>query len=267
MFSFSLFKQNIKSNYKIFFIFIAVLTMYLSIIMSMFDPNTQDKINQLMSTMPKGMISAMGMTSSDGSLVSFLGTYYYGFIIVVFPMIFEIIIANKLVSKQVDKGSMAYLLSTPNKRSKIIFTQLIYLLTSITLLILFVFILGLILSNSMFKDKLDVKVFLFMNLGALFLHYAISGISFLSSCLFNDTKNSLAFGAGIPIAFFLIQMIANAGEKFADLKYITIFTLFDPKEIVSSNSNVVLYFSVLVIISIVLYTLSIFIFNKRDLPL
>lgn len=267
MFSFPLFKQNIKSNYKIFIVFLLVLIMYLSIIMSMFDPNTQDKINELMSIMPKSLISAMGMSSSDGTLVSFLGTYYYSFIIVVFPMIFEIIIANKLVAKQVDKGSMAYLLATPNKRSKIIFTQLVYLLISITLLIIFVFLLGLILSNSLFNGRLNVKTFLLMNLGALFLHYAISGISFLSSCLFNDTKNSLAFGAGIPIAFFLIQMIANAGEKFANLKYVTIFTLFNPKEIVSNNSNIILYFSILIIISLTSYILSIFIFNKRDLPL
>lgn len=267
MLSIPLFKQSIKSNYKILIIFIAVLAMYMSIMVSMFDPKTQESMKQLMAVMPKGLTSAMGMSIVDTSLAGFLSTYYYGFLIILFPMIFDIIIANKLIAKQVDNGSMAYLLATPNKRTKIVFTQAIFLLLNVTLLIGSVTILGIVLCYSMFPNQLDITKFIIMNLGALLLHYTISGIAFFSSCLFNDTKNSLGLGAGLPIGFFLIQMIANAGDKFADLKYATIFTLFNPADIVKGDEAVASSFIALGAISLLLYIWGICLFKKRDLPL
>lgn len=267
MLSIPLLKHSIKSNYKILIIFAAVLAMYMSIMLSMYDSQTQEKMTALMAMMPEGLMSAMGMSTFDSSLVGFLASYYYGFIIIVFPMIFDIIIANKLVAKQVDRGSMAYLLSTPNKRTKIVSTQAGFLLISITLLISFVVALGSVLSHSMFPDELDITKFIIMNLGALLLHFAISGIAFFSSCLFNDTKNSLGLGAGLPITFFLIQMIANAGDKFADLKYATIFTLFNPEDVVKGSENVLSCFLALGVISIILYVGGVLVFKKRDLPL
>lgn len=65
-------------------------------------------------------ISAFGMTNPSSTLIEFLSSYLYGFIYLVFPLIFKIIIANKLVVRYVDQGSMAYLLSTPMSRKKLL---------------------------------------------------------------------------------------------------------------------------------------------------
>ena len=64
------------------------------------------------------IMSAFGMANTGSTLTEFLSNYLYGFLLLVFPMILEIILANKLVVKYVDIGSMAYLLSTPNSRNK-----------------------------------------------------------------------------------------------------------------------------------------------------
>jgi ABC-2 type transport system permease protein len=77
---------------------------------------------------------------------------------------------------------------------------------------------GLVLSNTAFPGKLDVKAFLLINLGSLLLYYAVTGIGFFASCLFNDTKYSLMVGAGLPVAFLVIQMISDVGEKTRFLK-------------------------------------------------
>jgi ABC-2 type transport system permease protein len=73
-------------------------------------------------------------------------------------------------------------------------------------------------------------------------------------------------GAGIPVAFLVIQMISDIGEKTSFLKYFTLFTLYDPSKIISGDSCI-LQFITLIIIAVLMYTIGIYVFDKRDLPL
>jgi ABC-2 type transport system permease protein len=112
----------------------------------------------------------------------------------------------------------------------------------------------------------SVKEYLTLNLGAVLLIFATSGIAFFCSCLFNSANNSLALGAGIPVAFYLFQMMSGFGEGLEFLKYFSMNTLYDPNAIVSGGSFW-LQFLVLAIIGVVLYVLAVKIFKEKDLPL
>jgi ABC-2 type transport system permease protein len=125
---------------------------------------------------------------------------------------------------------------------------------------------GIVMCQIMFPGDLDVKGFVLLNVGALLLYYAITGISFFASCFFNDTKNSLAIGAGLPVAFLLFQMISDIGEATNFLKYFSLFTLFDPAKI-TSGEGYVTSFIALTVIAVVMYTTGAYAFQKRDLPL
>jgi ABC-2 type transport system permease protein len=117
----------------------------------------------------------------------------------------------------------------------------------------------------MHPGRLDIGKLLLMNVVIYALHLAISGICFFGSCISNDTKRSFTIGAGIPVIFYLIQMIANMGGKLANLKYFTLLTLFNTNDIIAGKSVVAPVF-ILLAIAIVLYSVSIYIFSKRDLP-
>ena len=114
--------------------------------------------------------------------------------------------ANSLIAAQVDRGSMAYLLSTPTKRSTVVLTQAVYLIVALIVMLAIATLVG-VLSIQTFQSDADISIsdFLMLNLGLFLLMFATSGISFLFSCIFNLSKNSIAFGAGIPIAFFLFS--------------------------------------------------------------
>ena len=112
----------------------------------------------------------------------------------------------------------------------------------------------------------SVKDFLILNLGVFLLMFAISSISFLCSCIFNLSKNSMALGAGIPIAFYLFHTLARLGDNLANFKYLTLNTLYDPQAIVSGDS-VWIQFTVFAVLGIVLYAISIKVFKEKDLPL
>ena len=48
-----LFKREWKSNYKIFLIFIAIMTLYESIIVAMYDPKLGESLNMMAESMPQ----------------------------------------------------------------------------------------------------------------------------------------------------------------------------------------------------------------------
>lgn len=266
MFSKPLLKATIKQNYIVFIIIVAVLMLYLPIIITMFDPSTQESLNEILKVMPQGMIAAMGFDEIGGTLLDFIGIYFYGFLILLLPMIYTIIVCNRSIASHVDKGSMAYLLSTPNARNKIVKTQAFFIIISITIMIGITTVVGISISNIAYPGELDVSKFLLLNLGALLLYYALTGIGFFSSCLFNDTKNSLMIGAGLPVVFLVIQMISDVGEKTSFLKYFTIFSLFDSDKIIKGDVFLP-QFITLFIIGIVMYEIGFYVFRKRDLPL
>lgn len=264
--SIPLLKATIKQNYIVFLIILAVLMLYLPIIIIMYDPETQASLNEMLAVLPKELVLAMGFTNSGNSLLSFIASYFYGFLILLLPMIYTIIVSNRMIAAHVDKGSMAYLLSTPNTRIKLAITQAIFLLVTITLLIGIVAGVGIAICQIMFPGELEIKGFLLLNLGALLLYYAVTGIGFFASCFFNDTKSSLAVGAGLPVAFLLLQMISDVGEATEFFKYFTLFTLFDPSTIITGEGYLV-SFLVLLAIGIIMYGAALISFQKRDLPL
>ena len=144
MFSKPLLKATIKQNYMVFIIILAVLMLYLPIIILMYDPSTQDSLNDILELLPQGLVSAMGFDNLGVTLTDFIGGYFYGFLILLLPSIYTIIICNRCIAFHVDKGSMAYLLSTPNRRTKIAITQALFIIASTTLMIALIALAGIL---------------------------------------------------------------------------------------------------------------------------
>lgn len=266
MFSKTLYKKGIQESWKLLVVLMAVLTMYFLIIVMMFDPTLGSALNEFTKAFPE-MMKIVGMDPSDTTMISFMASYLYGFIMLIFPMVYSIVTANRLIARHVDKGSMSYLLSAPVKRLTVVFTQWIVLLTGIIVILVFATILGIVSAELQFPGELNIFSFVKMNLGALALHLFIGGICFLSSCLFNDTSLSIGFGAGIPAISFVIQMLANLEGKLDPAKYFTFFTLFDTKAIIANESFGVIGMVVLLIGAIVLYGIAMKVFITKDLHL
>ena len=264
--NFPLFKSTLRANWIIGVLFLAIMLMYLSIILTMFDPDSMESVNQLLESLPSELIRAMGFDALVTDLASFLAGYYYSFLAIMFPMIYCIITANRLVAKHVDSGSMAYLLSTPHSRLTIVTTQALYLMASMADLLILIGLAALIQSAAMFPGQLAVGPFLLLNLMAILFMLAISGICFFFSCIFDDTKYSLAFGAGIPVIFFLIDMLAKVGGNTTWLKNLTLFTLYNPAAIVAGDFSWASPVAFLAI-AMITYAGGILLFNRRSLPM
>ena len=100
----AIFKLDIKSNWLFFLVILAIMLMYMSVIAMMYDPGSLEAMTMLLDSMPKQLISAMGFDDMGTSLTGFMASYYYGFIIILFPMIFAIVLSGKLISRYVDRS-------------------------------------------------------------------------------------------------------------------------------------------------------------------
>ncbi len=264
MINWTLYKRGIGGSWKMLLIFAAVITMYFTVIISMFDPAFGSALNELAKAMPE-LMAIVGMNPASAELVSFLEAYLYGFIMLIFPMLFCILSANKLIVRHVDRGSMTYLLSAPVKRETVAFTQMQVMVTGLFALVFYSTLLGVVNCEISFPGKLDIGKFILLNIGTLCLQLFIGGICFLSSCVFNDSKYAVGVGAGIPALGFIIQMMANAGKELENAKYATFFTLFDSDGIIAGKSGAFLGISILFIGAIVLFSTAIVVFSKKDL--
>lgn len=267
MLSLPLLRTTIKFNYIIWLIFAAIFAMYLSLIASMFDPTTMENMDALVASLPPQLVDAMNFKTDDTSFLGFLVGYFYGFLILLFPSIYSILMADRMIAQHVDSGAMAFLLSTPNTRRKIAFTQAVFLIGSITLLIVFITLVGIATGEAQFPGELDIPRFVLLNAGAALLYFALTGIGFLASCLFSESKYSLTFGGGLFGLFFVFKLLSGVDEEIAFLKYLSLMTLFNPTEITTGGNGVAPAFLVMAAIGLTCYAAGIFIFNKKDLPL
>ena len=172
-----------------------------------------------------------------------------------------------MIAEKVDKGSMAGFLSTPTTRMQITVSSALYFILSLAVMWGIVSLVGIAAAEAFQEESaLDVDVFLMMNLGAFLYHLVISGICFCSSCIFNTSKNSLTFGAGIPLYFFVVSMFIKLSDDLDFLKNFTLNTLFDTQKILE-GSGYIQDFVIMGVMALILYAVGIIWFEKKDLPL
>ena len=108
--------------------------------------------------------------------------------------------------------------------------------------------------------------YLNLNIGIFLLMFAIGGVSFMFSCIFNLTRNSLALGAGLPIGFFIFNLMANTSPDFENLRFFSLNTLYNPSQIVGGYEFLP-QLATLALIGLALYSTGIVLFKRKDLPL
>lgn len=266
MLSWPLLKRNGKICLIPFMFIFLLLSLYTSVIIYMYNPEFADMLNDYQEALPQVM-AAVGMTGIAQNLLEWIQIYLYGFIMLLFPLIFIIIAVNKLLMSEIDKRTMAGLLATPNSRGKIIFTQVISLYLWLTLLMVCVTFLGFLCCQGIFPGELDIKGYLLLNFGTLMLWFAIAGIAFFTACVSKESKYYYAFGAGLPILFFLLDMVSRMGEELDFMRYFTLYSLFSGDEIVANQPGAMVACLILGAVGLILSAVGCVYFTRRDLSL
>ena len=207
------------------------------------------------------------------------GTIFYNIAGLLLPMIYMIMCANNLIAGQVDRGSMAYVLSTSVKRKQVVFTQAMFLIGSLFAMFACMTVVSVVCLAILGPATVTLGYgeLLLLNLGAFVAMFAMSGISFLASCWFNRTKYSLGLGGGINIFFLVATILGLFGssamptvvrlDSLNFFNYVSIISLFDVVSILDGTLTFIWKLAILLGIGIVCYIIGAFKFQKKDLPL
>ncbi|TCK86734.1 ABC-2 type transport system permease protein [Natranaerovirga hydrolytica] len=263
--SYTLFKVNIKNNRFIWLLMAIIYTFYYAVMLTMFDPESAEGLMAMMDALPKELVDGLGFNFGT-TLLTFISGTLYSMLLYMFPMILTIVVNHRLIASQVDKGSMAYLISTSNSRKKIAITQALFSILSITALFVYITLVALFLTSTMFPGELEIGKFLMLNVYALLLYYAINSICFFASCLANESRFSLGLGAGIPIGFLVLQMLGDSGEKLSWIGNLSLYALFNPERLFAGDVFAYIGMILFAVIATVLYIGGILLFDKKDLP-
>jgi ABC-2 type transport system permease protein len=214
-----------------------------------------------------GMLAQFIFLDFGGEMVSMI---YYKMTAIVLSGIYIMVAANKLIAVQVDRGSMAYVLSNPVKRSTVALTQLSYLIATVFGSYALTTIVHLIAAAV--KDTGETAAHIIaINLGALLTTLVIGGICFMMSCIFNLSRHSLGLGGAITafsfICYFVSMFALFGSENMKNFKYFTFVTLYDIDSILSNGGDWIWKFVILAGIAAVTFIVGTVTFMKRDLPL
>ena len=124
---------------------------------------------------------------------------------------------------------------------------------------------ALVVSELLFPGEMEVWMFIKINIYAIILYWAISGIVFFGSAIADDSKVSLGIGVGVPVLFLVIQMLAGAGKDFKWLENFTMYTLFNPEMMIEGDGFVWIGMATLFAIALVFYSAGIWYFNRKNL--
>jgi ABC-2 type transport system permease protein len=266
MINLTLYKKEWKKNWILLVIFMAVLTMYATMIVSMFDPKLGDSLKTMAESMPE-VFAAFGMADVGTTLIEFVTGYLYGILLTAFPAVYIIVLANRLIARYVDNGSMAYLLSVPEKRNKLVRTQITFLVSSLLMLLVYVMAVIVISSELMFPGHMEMKDFLKVNIGLFGLWIMTAGVCFFFSCLFNESKRANGAASAFVVYSLLVQMIAQVGDKFENLKYATPMTLFSVDNLVADKASAWYGCTIMYVVGILCFVTAAKIFERKDLPI
>ena len=122
MFSLPYFTQTAKSNAKFLGAFTFVLCVFLTVMCYVFTPSAMEGLHAA----TEGTIASK-ILDGNGTLIGFMANSFYALMAIIFPMVYSIMVGNRLIAEKIDKGSMTGFLSTPTTRLQITMTSAIIL--------------------------------------------------------------------------------------------------------------------------------------------
>lgn len=243
---------------------------------------TEDLVSEisssLLSSLPSEVSDALQEVGQLDLFSLVVGSIFYKLAGLLLPIIFMIMASNNLISGQVDSGSMAYVLSTSTKRRTVVFTQAVYLIGSLFCMFSLTTATGCV-CLSLIKADVDLTYtkLIYLNLGAFFVLFCLSGLCFLTSCWFDRSKRSMAIGGGLSIFALVAAMLGLFGSqvipsvvRLDSLNYFnwaTVISLFDVISIIDGTNVFIWKYAILFGLGLIGYIIGSERFVKKDLPL
>lgn len=262
-----MFKREMKVNFKGFLIglliLIGIFTLAFLIYPSIINSDNIKMMDEMMKIFPEEVLIAFNMDiSSIDSVFGWLKSEGFVFVLLITGCYSALLGSNILLKEESDK-TIEYLNSLPIKRNTIVLNKalsgVLYILLMIVALGIFNYI-GLSLSG-----EFDKKLYLILSITPVFSSLTIYFICMFISTFTHKTKKMLGISLGIVLISYVLQILSSLADSTEFLKYFSIFTLADTRNVVVKSAINPIIAIISLGISIIFFILTLIHYNKKEL--
>ena len=260
-------KRELKVNFKSWLIWLGILVgMFLFVYILypfLITDETMKEMDEMMKIFPEEVMKAfnMDMTSISTAYGWFKSEgFMYVLLIIGF---YSSILGSSIVLKEENDQTIEYLGSLPITRNKILMNKII---------VGFIYVIGMVLLLGVFNYvalmiscDLDQKQFILLSITPIFIGLPLFSFNLFLSTFMHKTKTMFGISLGLVFLFYLLNVLSELSENVKFLKYLSIYTLADVR-------NVILNIEIQPVMVIVSFTLTaLFIigsylqYNKKEL--
>lgn len=262
-----MFKREIKINLKSFIVWTSILIglflMVFLIYPSIVNSENMQMMDEMMEMFPEELLKAFNMDiSSIDSAFGWLKTEGFVFVLLIIG-VYSAILGSSILLKEESDKTIEYLNSVPVTRKDIVISKvvcgLLYIVLMVVTIGIFNFI-GLSLSGDF-----DKKLYILLSITPIFSSIVIFALCLFLSTFTHKTKKTMGMSLGIVFASYFLKIISEMGESTEFLKYLSIFTLADIRNVIVNISINPFMVALAIGITIVFVILTIIHYKEKEL--
>ena len=260
-------KREFKVNLKSFIIWTSILVGMFLIVFLIYPyiitDDTVQNLDEMMKVFPKEVLKAFNMDiTSINSAYGWLKSEGFMFVLLIIG-IYSSLLGSSIVLKEESDKTIEYLSSLPIKRSKImtnkIIVSIVYIIAMILILGIFNYIALLI------SGDFNHKQYILLSLTPIFIALPLFAINLFIATFIHKTKKTIGFSLGLVFLFYLFNVLSELSDKVEFLKYFSIYTLADTRNVISKIEINPLIVGISLIITIIFIGLSYIRYDEKEL--
>ena len=246
-------KREFKVNLKSFIIWLSILIIMFLVVYLVYPfiitDDTVKNMDELMKVFPPVVLKAFNMDmSSIETAYGWFKTEGFMFVLLIIGFYCSILGGNILLKEENDK-TIEYSGTLPMKRRDIvtnkIIVSIIYMSAITFILGLFNYI-GLTLSGSF-----NHKEFILLSITPIFIGLPFFSINLFISTFLRKNKKTIGICLGMVFIFYLLSVLSELAPSIEFIKYFSIYTLADVRNVIASCSINIMCVLISILITII----------------
>ena len=260
-------KKEFKNNFKSFIIWLSILIIMFLVVFLVYPyiitDDTVKNMDELMKVFPEEILKAFNMDiTSITTAYGWLKSEGFMFVLLIVGFYSSILGGTILLKEENDK-TIEYLNTLPIKRSNIVTNKII---VSITYIILMILILGIFNYIAlMISGDFNQEEYLLLSITPILIGLPLFALNLFISTFMHKTKKTIGISLGLVFIFYLLNVLSELASSVEFLKYFSIYTLADTRNVISNIAINPINIIISLAITIILIVLSYIRYNKKEL--
>jgi len=260
-------KREFKVNLKSFIIWLSILIiMFLAVYLlypTFITDETMKNIDELIEVFPPELLKTFNMDmASVSTAYGWLKTEGFLFVLLIIGFYSSFMGGTILLKEESDK-TIEYLESLPIKRNRIITNKVI---VGITYIVLMVLIFGIFNYISLtISGDFEHKEFLLLSITPILIGLPLFAINLFISTFLHKTKGTVGISLGMVFIFYIFNVLSELSKDVEFMKYLSIYTLADVRNVISNIEINPIMVLVSLIITIIFIIGTYLRYNRKEL--